>query len=404
MSFMVHINRSYITYLYLLYTLIIIAEIYEEYYVWNQIIDTSNSLVTRNSDDISIIEENENVVLNEINDIYTSNSQIVLKTDHVQYKCPTCGRVFSSYEACHTHVVARKHNKGDSFCLFDPSGLPQCENFDSEEKRIQYGFGVCSLTGRVNRMEDIYWVSDYDLSPSSSSSSFSPSFSSSSSSLNVTDTSAYIYGLSDGHMGTTAATFLAEQIERYLLISSHNRLPSPESVEEAYAKAREKWEHIYCKEGDVSGSTSTIVIKSSSALLVANIGDSIGYLCCDKENQFISITREHRVTDPREQSLILRRGGVVKGGRIAGQLALSRSFGDCAYIPYISITPFIFQIDIDHAYHKYIILASDGVWDYLTGDEVHLYKSILEEVATYISKEAYSRGSMDNISTMIIAI
>lgn len=42
---------------------------------------------------------------------------------------------------------------------------------------------------------------------------------------------------------------------------NHDRLPSAVDVKDAFQKARDTYIHDYCYSGDISGSTSTIVIK-----------------------------------------------------------------------------------------------------------------------------------------------
>lgn len=43
------------------------------------------------------------------------------------------------------------------------------------------------------------------------------------------------------------------------------------------------------------------------------------------------MTVNHRITDDKEKQRILAIGGKIKDKRLFGQLALSRSFGDCPY-------------------------------------------------------------------------
>ena len=71
----------------------------------------------------------------------------------------------------------------------------------------------------------------------------------------------------------------------------HDRLPSAGDVRDAFKKARDSYVRRYCYSGDISGSTSTIVIKScrvccvtprnDGELIIANIGDSSAFICCD---------------------------------------------------------------------------------------------------------------------------
>jgi len=54
---------------------------------------------------------------------------------------------------------------------------------------------------------------------------------------------------------------------------------------------------------------------------------------------------------------------------------------------------------------EFLILASDGLWDVFTNeDAVALVRSIEdpEQAAKKLTEEAYGRGSMDNISCIVV--
>ena len=71
----------------------------------------------------------------------------------------------------------------------------------------------------------------------------------------------------------------------------HDRIPSAVEVRDAFQNARDSYIQDYCTLGDISGSTSTILIKlnliyllsdrNEGELIIANIGDSGGFICCD---------------------------------------------------------------------------------------------------------------------------
>lgn len=83
----------------------------------------------------------------------------------------------------------------------------------------------------------------------------------------------------------------------------------------------------------------------------------------------ILTTDDHRVSNDVERKRILAIGGRIKDERLFGQLALSRSFGDCPYSSFLSVEPHIFTVQLNKQYHRYLIVASDGVWDFV-GDEM----------------------------------
>lgn len=146
-----------------------------------------------------------------------------------------------------------------------------------------------------------------------------------------------------------------------------------------------------------------------------------------------------------EKKRVLASGARIKDERLFGQLALSRSFGDCPFSSFLSVEPFIYTLKRNGAHHRFVILASDGVWDfvavsihcdlvidprsnryresrveredilYLTlfvSFTLHLLKRVtakglrklLDRASMLISYEAYVRGSNDNICTMVISL
>ena len=58
-------------------------------------------------------------------------------------------------------------------------------------------------------------------------------------------------------------------------------------------------------------------------------------------------------------------------------------------------------------FDKYLILASDGVWDVITDEDMyrlHLTVSNCEEFVRLVVKTAMNRGSLDNISCIVIKL
>ena len=110
--------------------------------------------------------------------------------------------------------------------------------------------------------------------------------------------------------------------------------------------------------------------------------------------------------------------------RINGNLALSRAIGDRSEQPLVSSEVEINQFNINNQSDEFIILASDGLWDVMSSQEAVDYchrkiigeqtkikngkrthvdiKSIKQTMAKYIVKEALRRGSMDNITVVIV--
>jgi Protein phosphatase 2C len=89
---------------------------------------------------------------------------------------------------------------------------------------------------------------------------------------------------------------------------------------------------MWCAEGytgPAAGCTAVVAVIHGNKLYVANAGDSRCVLCRGKET--VSLTEDHKPTNPDEERRIKAAGGFVSEGRINGGLNLSRAIGDMNY-------------------------------------------------------------------------
>ena len=136
----------------------------------------------------------------------------------------------------------------------------------------------------------------------------------------------------------------------------------------------------------LSGTTCVLVIQLNEHLICANIGDSRAILIYD-ENKIFELSHDSKPNVPEEKKRINLMGGVVEqvedeNGEKTGPyrvyikdkeqpgLAMSRSFGDkkaksCGVIPYPDIIEYNLNND-----SKYMVLCSDGVWEFISNEEV----------------------------------
>lgn len=114
------------------------------------------------------------------------------------------------------------------------------------------------------------------------------------------------------------------------------------------------------------GSVAICALIIKNILYIINLGDSKAVMV-DKEGSLIDLSDEHIPNRPDELDRIEKLGGFVVSihhkHRIMGELAVSRAFGDKYYKPFVSSTPEVYTYKLDKNNHKYIILASDGLWN-----------------------------------------
>lgn len=144
---------------------------------------------------------------------------------------------------------------------------------------------------------------------------------------------------------------------------------------------------------DLSGSTFTSLFIQKNKLYICNVGDSRTVLAKKNSDNFgpliaVPLSEDHKPESAVETERINNMGGRVdqykdgkgdkagpyrvwvKHGEYPG-LAMSRSIGDqIAKSVGVICDPDIREINIDKD-DKFIILASDGLWEFLSNEEVN---------------------------------
>jgi serine/threonine protein phosphatase PrpC len=161
------------------------------------------------------------------------------------------------------------------------------------------------------------------------------------------------------------------------------------------------------------GSTALTCLIKGSTILVANAGDSRAVACLGGKTVPLSV--DHKPNLPAERARVQAAGGTVTClmgcYRVMGMLAMSRALGDVIIEQYLSQEPDVVDQTLSH--RDFVVMASDGLWDVLSNQEVvQLVQTEsskvgwnpehLTTVANKVCMEAFRRGSMDNISVMIV--
>ncbi|CAG5056630.1 unnamed protein product [Parnassius apollo] len=161
---------------------------------------------------------------------------------------------------------------------------------------------------------------------------------------------------------------------------------------------------------NVAGTTALIAVLEDNHLIVANVGDSRGVMCDSKGNA-IPVSFDHKPQQVREQKRIEAAGGYIAFNgvwRVAGILATSRAMGDYPLKDknFVIADPDILTFNLDDHKPMFLVLASDGLWDTFSNEEaVKFIKERIDEPdfgAKSLTLQAYYRGSVDNITVLII--
>ncbi|PON95982.1 Protein phosphatase 2C [Trema orientale] len=259
----------------------------------------------------------------------------------------------------------------------------------------------------------------------------------------LTHQTVHFFGVYDGHGGSQVANYCRDRIHLALA-------EEIESVKEGMIdgsikdNCQEQWRKAFTNcflkvDAEVGGqatldpiapetvgSTAVVAIVCSSHVIVANCGDSRAVLCRGKEA--ITLSVDHKPNREDEYARIEAAGGKViqwNGHRVFGVLAMSRSIGDRYLKPWIIPEPevmFLPRAKDDDC----LILASDGLWDVMTNEEVcdlarrrillwHKKNGITlpsergegidpaaQAAAEFLSNRALQKGSKDNITVIVV--
>nr|ACN37092.1 unknown [Zea mays] len=121
----------------------------------------------------------------------------------------------------------------------------------------------------------------------------------------------------------------------------------------------------------------------------------------------MALSEDHKPNRIDERKRIENAGGIVIWAgtwRVGGVLAMSRAFGNRLLKPYVVAEPEIQEEQFSDEL-ECLVLASDGLWDVVENEEaVSLGKSedTPESAARKLTEIAYSRGSADNITCIVV--
>ena len=134
-----------------------------------------------------------------------------------------------------------------------------------------------------------------------------------------------------------------------------------------------------------SGTTAHLVLLFNNKILTINIGDSKSILIYDKNNNIIQLNTCHNPEMEEEKKRIEKNGGEIgrvdwadfgpqriwyKGRNYPG-LSISRSFGDFISEPLgVFSIPDIKEYNFDFKKSKILMLATDGIWEFLSNEKV----------------------------------
>ncbi len=188
-----------------------------------------------------------------------------------------------------------------------------------------------------------------------------------------------VFGMLDGHGGTTASDYVQKNISKFLQaeLKGLSDPPTDGEVSRALQLAFLKCNEAFLKAhpDDTTGTTAAVAVIIGNTVYAANAGDSRILLVGSRGT--LALTQDMEPSESRRAELERRGDGLsqVGGQTLHGSLGVAASLGD---LPSSGVTarPEIAKITLNEAAlaqlgdHPKLILACDGTTDAFTSEEI----------------------------------
>jgi serine/threonine protein phosphatase PrpC len=240
----------------------------------------------------------------------------------------------------------------------------------------------------------------------------------------------YFIGVCDGHgeQGQAVSQYVANKLPSYITDLSN------ETITNAFKRVNKE---IYANsrmDSNMSGTTVVSIVMTPNNIICINLGDSRAALYKYDNGIYYckNLSRDHKPCEADETKRIVNSGGRIKKcydeehKRFIGPdrvwmktkeepgLAMTRSLGDKIAHNIGVIDEPEFKTFTYDGTEKFIIVASDGLWEYVTGDQcISIVKNLYEEgldsreAAFALTREAFRRWkrkevAIDDITVVVI--
>jgi len=249
----------------------------------------------------------------------------------------------------------------------------------------------------------------------------------------------FLCGVIDGHGadGHTISKFVRRHLGQEIL--EHRRAAADRgtraAIAEGFAGTAEKLRRSRGVAARDSGAVVAVCMRRGQDLYAANVGDTRAVLVCtDRDGRARSeaLTRDHTPALPAERDRICAHGGEVAPFFIPGQgfagpprvwaqrkaaggLAVTRAMGDtCLANVGVTAEPDVVKRRVRPC-DKFVVLASDGCWDYVSNDRVaelamqhgtpeRASEAIVREARRQWQKDTGRKGYIDDITCLVAKV
>jgi serine/threonine protein phosphatase PrpC len=217
----------------------------------------------------------------------------------------------------------------------------------------------------------------------------------------------FLIGICDGHglFGDLVSQYISETLPSYI------KNTSKEELTRAFIDTNESLINKTKIDCSLSGATCTTLIITLDKIICANIGNTRAILAKFENGCYnsVNLSRDHKPTESDEIKRIISEGGLIKqlydkkrkeyigperiwlrNSDIPG-LSMSRTFGDyIAHTVGVINIPEIKIVDFTGG-EKFIVVASDSIWQFIDSDEC------IEIIKDYYEKDMNAIGALNSL-------
>lgn len=219
------------------------------------------------------------------------------------------------------------------------------------------------------------------------------------------------YGVFDGHGGTDAASFIRNNILRFIVEDSHFPICVEKAITSAFVKADYAFADASCLDIS-SGTTALTALIFGRMMIIANAGDCRAVL--GRRGRAIEMSKDHKPNCISERIRIEKLGGVIYDGYLNGQLSVARALGDWHMKgPKGSACPLSAEPELQETLltedDEFLIIGCDGLWDVMSSQgavsmarkELMLHNDP-ERCSRELVREALKRNTCDNLTVIVV--
>ncbi|XP_062098051.1 probable protein phosphatase 2C 27 [Humulus lupulus] len=219
------------------------------------------------------------------------------------------------------------------------------------------------------------------------------------------------YGVFDGHGGVDAASFIRNNILKFIVEDSH----FPTCLEKAIKGAFLKADYAFADASSLdisSGTTALTALIFGRTMIIANAGDCRAVL--GRRGRAIEMSNDHKPNCTSEKLRIEKLGGVIYDGYLNGQLSVARALGDWHMKgPKGSACPLSSEPELKETHltedDEFLIMGCDGLWDVMSSQcavtivrkELMLHNDP-ERCSRELVREALKRNTCDNLTVIVV--